>query len=176
MLAHHKRSVLNRLKTVRGHLDAVIGMVDEEHYCPQVMKQISALQSALERANRVLLQNHLETCVPYAIAEGRGQHIVDELMETLRYTGALTGPLAENGAGGGPKRETMTDRTLTVPDMSCGHCKASIEGALRDMAGLSRLTVRLDDKQVDVSYDESTLSLDAIKAAIEGQGFDVADA
>ena len=38
----HKRSALNRLKTVRGHVEAVIAMVDDEHYCPDVMKQVSA--------------------------------------------------------------------------------------------------------------------------------------
>jgi DNA-binding FrmR family transcriptional regulator len=95
--AEHKRSALNRLKTVRGHLDAVIGMVEEERYCPQVMKQVSALQASLERVNRVLLQNHLETCVPRAVAEGRAEQIVDELLETLKYTAAVTGPA--HGAG-----------------------------------------------------------------------------
>ncbi|MBW2373411.1 MAG: metal-sensitive transcriptional regulator [Deltaproteobacteria bacterium] len=91
MKPHHKQSALNRLKTVRGHMDAVIAMVEEERYCPQIMKQLSALQGSLERVNRVLLQNHLETCVPRAIAEQRGDQIVEELMETLRYTGAVTG-------------------------------------------------------------------------------------
>lgn len=91
----HKKAALNRLKTVRGHLDGVIGMVDEERYCPEVMKQISALQASLERVNRVLLQNHLETCVTHAMADGRGAEIVDELMETLKYTAAVTGPTNE---------------------------------------------------------------------------------
>ncbi|HEX2370864.1 MAG TPA: metal-sensitive transcriptional regulator [Acidimicrobiia bacterium] len=88
----HKVSALNRLKTVRGHLDAVIGMVEEERYCVEVMKQISALEGSLERVNRVLLQNHLETCVAEAVAEGRTSEIVEELMETMKYTAAVTGP------------------------------------------------------------------------------------
>ena len=88
----HKRSSLNRLKTVRGHLDAVIKMVDEERYCPEIMKQVSALQASLERVNRILLQNHLETCVTHAVSEGRTAEIVDELMETTKYTAAVTGP------------------------------------------------------------------------------------
>lgn len=92
MKAEHKRNALARLKTVRGHLDGVIEMVEAERYCPQVMKQVSALQGSLERVNRILLQNHLETCVPHAMAEGRSQAIVEELLETLRYTGAVTGP------------------------------------------------------------------------------------
>lgn len=89
---NHKTSALNRLKTVRGHLDAVITMVEEERYCPDLMKQISALQGSLERVNRIILQNHLETCVTHAVSEGRGGEIVDELMETLKYTAAVTGP------------------------------------------------------------------------------------
>ncbi len=92
MKPEHKRSALNRLKTVRGHLDAVVGMVEGERYCPQVMKQISALQSSLEKVNRVLLQNHLETCVPRAVSEGRSEQIVGELLEALKYTAAVTGP------------------------------------------------------------------------------------
>src|SRR5262245_8571330 len=67
-------------------------MIEAEEYCPVVMKQVSALQAALERVNHVLLQNHLETCVPHAIAEGRGEQIVAELMESLKYTSAVTGP------------------------------------------------------------------------------------
>ena len=92
MKPQHKTAALNRLKTVRGHLEAVLRMVEEERYCPQVMKQISALQSSLERVNRLLLQNHLETCVPRAVAEGRSEQIVDELLESLKYTAAVTGP------------------------------------------------------------------------------------
>jgi CsoR family transcriptional regulator, copper-sensing transcriptional repressor len=88
----HKQGALNRLKTVRGHLDAVITMVEEERYCPEVMKQVSALQSSLEKVNRILLQNHIETCVPVAVADGRAEEMVDELMEALRYTSAVTGP------------------------------------------------------------------------------------
>jgi DNA-binding FrmR family transcriptional regulator len=88
----HKRAALNRLKTVRGHLDGVLDMVEEERYCPDIMKQVSAVQGSLEKVNRVLLQNHVETCVLDAVAEGRSEHIVDELLETLKYTQAVTGP------------------------------------------------------------------------------------
>ncbi len=83
---------MNRLKTVRGHVEAVIKMVDEERYCPDVMKQVSALQGSLEKVNRILLQNHIETCVMHAVKEGRSEQIVDELLETLRYTNKVTGP------------------------------------------------------------------------------------
>lgn len=91
MKTEYKHSVLNRLKTVRGHLEAVIDMVEDEQYCPDLMKQVSALQGSLERVNRLLLQNHLETCVAEAVREGRTVPIVEELMETIRYTSAVTG-------------------------------------------------------------------------------------
>ncbi len=92
MKPEHKKAALNRLKTIRGHLDGVIAMVDDERYCPDVMKQVSAVQGSLEKVNRILLQNHVETCVLHAVSEGRSGQIVDELLETLKYTPAVTGP------------------------------------------------------------------------------------
>ncbi len=96
MKEKHKANAMSRLKTVRGHVDSVITMVESERYCPEIMKQVSALQGSLEGVNRVLLQNHLETCVAHAVTEGRTTEIVDELLETMRYTDAVTGP-ARNG-------------------------------------------------------------------------------
>ena len=88
----HKRQIVNRLKTARGHLDAVLRMVEDEAYCPEVMKQLSAVQGSLERASRLVLRNHLETCVAEAMRQGRTTEIVDELMEALRYDRISTGP------------------------------------------------------------------------------------
>jgi DNA-binding FrmR family transcriptional regulator len=92
----HRASVLNRLKTARGHLDAVIRMVEDDAYCPDTMKQLSAVQGSLERASRVVLQHHLETCVATAMQEGRTEAIVEELMEALRYDRVTTGPTHES--------------------------------------------------------------------------------
>ncbi len=88
----YRRSVVNRLRTARGHLDAVLRMVEEDAYCPDVMKQLSAVQGQLERANRLVLRNHLETCVADAMREGRVEEIVDELMEAMRFDRVTTGP------------------------------------------------------------------------------------
>jgi DNA-binding FrmR family transcriptional regulator len=90
--SEHQRNVVNRLKTARGHLDAVIRMVEGDTYCPEVMKQLSAVQGSLERASRLVLRNHLETCVAAAMQAGRIEEIVDELMEALRYDRVATGP------------------------------------------------------------------------------------
>lgn len=56
------------------------------------MKQLSAVQGSLERASRLVLRNHLETCLAQAMRQGRTTEIVDELMEALRYDRVSTGP------------------------------------------------------------------------------------
>lgn len=92
MKDEYRRSVVNRLRTARGHLDAVLRMVEEDAYCPDVMKQLSAVQGQLERASRLVLRNHLETCVAAAMVAGRTEEIVDELMEAMRFDRVTTGP------------------------------------------------------------------------------------
>jgi len=93
MRPEHRKDALARLKTIRGHLDGLISMVEAEKYCPDIMKQVAAVQASLERVNRILLQNHLETCVTEAIQQGEpgaGEQKIQELVETFRFTGALT--------------------------------------------------------------------------------------
>lgn len=87
-----KIDALNRLKTVRGHLDGVIRMLETDAYCVDVMKQISAVQASLERANRVILHNHLETCFSEAVRSGEGAAAITELVDAVKFTSALTGP------------------------------------------------------------------------------------
>jgi DNA-binding FrmR family transcriptional regulator len=91
-LTAKKRAALNRLKTVRGHLDGIIRMLESDAYCVDVMKQISAVQSALERTNRVMLHNHLETCFSEAVVGGQGEKAIAELVDALKFSPALTGP------------------------------------------------------------------------------------
>ena|ERR1700742_1657002 len=104
-LTAKKRAALNRLKTVRGHLDGIIRMLENDAYCVDVMKQISATQSALERTNRVMLHNHLETCFSEAVVEGRGATVIDELVDALKFSPALTGP--DSCLNGGTPGETV---------------------------------------------------------------------
>jgi DNA-binding FrmR family transcriptional regulator len=98
-LTAKKRAALNRLKTARGHLDGIIRMLETDAYCVDVMKQICAVQSALERTNRVMLHNHLETCFSQAVLGGRGAAAIEELVTALKFSAALTGPDACLSAG-----------------------------------------------------------------------------
>lgn len=65
----------------------------------------------------------------------------------------------------------MKQVTLRVEGMSCGHCVNAIESALKDLGASGK--VDLAGKTVEVTFDEGKLQLDAIKAAIEDQGYDV---
>ncbi len=56
------------------------------------MKQISAVQSALERTNRVMLHNHLGTCFSAAVVGGEGEKAIAELVDALKFSSALSGP------------------------------------------------------------------------------------
>ncbi|MDN4071388.1 copper chaperone CopZ [Paenibacillus sp. FSL R5-0407] len=65
----------------------------------------------------------------------------------------------------------MSNVTLQVEGMSCNHCVNSIEGAMKELGASAK--VDLSAKSVEVSYDESKLTVEAIKEAIEDQGYDV---
>lgn len=65
----------------------------------------------------------------------------------------------------------MKQVTLNVEGMSCNHCVASVEGALKEVGASGK--VNLEAGTVTVAYDESKLSLDSLKEAIEEQGYDV---
>ncbi len=67
----------------------------------------------------------------------------------------------------------MENLTLNVQGMSCGHCVSAIETSVGKLAGVSQVNVKLDDAQVEVSFNESLVSLDTIKETIEDQGYEV---
>lgn len=65
----------------------------------------------------------------------------------------------------------MNTVTWTVEGMSCGHCKASVEKAVAELQ--AKAEVSLEQKQVTITYDESKTSQEALREAIEDQGYDV---
>lgn len=67
----------------------------------------------------------------------------------------------------------MTQQTLSVPDISCGHCKSSIEGAVTPLDGVSKAEVSIDDRNVNIEYDPSKIELSSIIDTISDQGYEV---
>ena len=60
-------AALKRLKTVEGHLHGIIRMVEEDAYCIDVLRQIQAVQAALNKVSVGILEDHLNSCVTTAI-------------------------------------------------------------------------------------------------------------
>lgn len=70
----------------------------------------------------------------------------------------------------------MNQKTISVPEISCNHCKMSIEDAVGALGGVDKVEVHIEPRTVDVVFDEASVSLGAIHAAIEEQGYEVAPA
>ena len=58
---------IHRLKSVAGHINGIVRMLEDDRYCIDVIKQIQATQSALSRVSEQILDSHLRTCVTTAI-------------------------------------------------------------------------------------------------------------
>ena len=67
----------------------------------------------------------------------------------------------------------MTNATFEVPDMSCGHCKAAVEGELNKLSGVTKANADIERGTVEVSYDEATVSTGDLEGAIEEAGYTV---
>jgi copper chaperone len=67
----------------------------------------------------------------------------------------------------------MTQINLSVPDISCDHCKHSIEEAVGALAGVELVEVGIESKMVEVDFDDASVSRQDIVTAIEGQGYEV---
>jgi len=86
-------SVEFRLRSAQGHLEGVIRMVEEDRYCIEVLHQLAAVDGAIQRTRREILESHLRGCVPEAMAEGRIDEAVDELVgAALGVAGRHHGP------------------------------------------------------------------------------------
>jgi Uncharacterized protein conserved in bacteria len=78
-----RRDLMNRLKRIEGQVRGLQRMLEEDAYCPDILTQASAVNSAINSFCRVLLTNHLRTCVAEDIRAGHDE-TVEELAETLQ--------------------------------------------------------------------------------------------
>jgi copper chaperone len=67
----------------------------------------------------------------------------------------------------------MATETISVPEIHCDHCKASIEGALGSIAGVEGATVNIAARTVTVTYDDASVHHGDLVEAIEQQGYEV---
>jgi CsoR family transcriptional regulator, copper-sensing transcriptional repressor len=81
-----KKTVLNRLAYIEGHIRGIRKMVEEDQYCVDIIKQTYAVKRALDKLDVELLRGHLDGCVPEGIRDGRADQIVEELSELFELS------------------------------------------------------------------------------------------
>lgn len=75
-----------RLLSIRGHVEGILRMLEDESiYCVDALKQIKAVQGALDKVGVLVLRSHLKDHVVTAAQRGDTDEIVGELMEVLKY-------------------------------------------------------------------------------------------
>ena len=79
-----RRDMLNRLSRIEGQVRGIRKMVESDVYCPDILIQVSAVNAALNSFNKVLLAEHLRSCVVDDIKDGREEEAIDELVKVLQ--------------------------------------------------------------------------------------------
>ena len=77
------RDLINRLSRIEGQVRGIKRMVEEDVYCTDILIQVSAVNAALNSFNKVLLANHIRSCVAEDIREGK-EETIDELVGVLQ--------------------------------------------------------------------------------------------
>ncbi len=92
MQAENKRDIVNRLRSIQGHLKGIERMVEEDQYCMDILAQTRAVERALEKLDAVILRGHLDTCVTTAIQDdnpAERERVIGELMQVFEKSGKL---------------------------------------------------------------------------------------
>ncbi len=80
------QKVINRLKSIEGHVRGVEKMVEEGAYCMDIVTQINAIQAALQKVSATVLDRHLHTCVITAIRgddPNERERVIGEIMDVF---------------------------------------------------------------------------------------------
>ena len=78
------KALLNRLSRIEGQVRGIRGMLEKDAYCVDILVQVAAANSALNSFSKVLLSNHIKTCVVDDIEAGNGEEAVEELCKTIQ--------------------------------------------------------------------------------------------
>lgn len=84
--ANDKEALMRRLKRIEGQVKGIQKMVDEERYCVDILVQISAIRSAINKVGTIILENHVKGCVSESLKNGDTQsseNMINELMSTI---------------------------------------------------------------------------------------------
>jgi len=87
-----KQTVSQRLASAAGHIKGIERMVQEDKYCIDVIRQIQAVQAALNKVSTLMLDNHLHTCVTTAVTgndPGERERVLREITSVFEVSGKL---------------------------------------------------------------------------------------
>jgi CsoR family transcriptional regulator, copper-sensing transcriptional repressor len=87
-----KTDLLNRLKTIEGHVRGIQRMVEDDGYCVDILKQTKAIQRALDKFNSLVLERHLDGCVTTAIRgddASERERVIHELLQVFEASSKL---------------------------------------------------------------------------------------
>ena len=79
----HTKNVINRLSRIEGHVRSIKEMVDSGRDCSEILIQIAAVQSALQRTGKLILEEHLERCITEAVQDGDQKEPLDKFKDAL---------------------------------------------------------------------------------------------
>ncbi len=77
------KDLIHRLNRMEGQIRGIRGMVERDAYCIDILVQVTAVSAALSSFNKVLLENHIRTCVVEDVREGK-EEAVEELLTALQ--------------------------------------------------------------------------------------------
>ncbi len=77
------KDLMNRLSRIEGQIRGIKGMMEKDAYCTDIITQVSAVTAALNSFNKVLLSQHIKTCVIDDIKQGK-EETIDDLLVTLQ--------------------------------------------------------------------------------------------
>jgi len=87
-----QQDVLNRMRSIAGHINGVTRMVEEDQYCIDIINQIQAVQAALNKVSLLVLDNHMHTCVTEAIRSddpAERERVLGEIREVFEARAKL---------------------------------------------------------------------------------------
>lgn len=79
-----KKKALRRLQIIKGQLNGLEKMIDEEKYCVDIITQSSAVKQALSGIEDLLLEHHLQTHVIMQVKSGQGKKATAEILKVYR--------------------------------------------------------------------------------------------
>jgi DNA-binding FrmR family transcriptional regulator len=85
MVSVHKnrKAVDERLSKIEGHVHGIRKMVKEDRGCSELLIQIAAVRSALDKVARIILEDHIETCLVAAVESGKADEKLTDLKEAI---------------------------------------------------------------------------------------------